>query len=156
MYGTETATWREQLLESNTLQCVVLFPPDLFYPTAVESVGIFLKKGVPHAYAQQVLWVRLDDDGFTKWKGFRIPKSETASARLTSVSKVAKAWVTREIRSFGTPGFIEFHPIRGNELIPQAHMGTAPLDQADFEKEAGRAIRDYMYTIWSKPGSVRQ
>ncbi|MCE5309857.1 MAG: SAM-dependent methyltransferase [Acidobacteriales bacterium] len=156
MYSAETAEWRKQLLEANQILSVVLFPNDLFYPVAVESVGVFIRKGVPHG-TSDVLWVRLDDDGYTKWKGFRVPKHDLKSVdRLQSLAEVARAWVCGGIKSPVEPGFFEFHPIRVDELIPQAHMGTPPLDLEQFEHEAGRAIRDFIYTLWSRPRSLQQ
>ncbi|MBS1858973.1 MAG: N-6 DNA methylase, partial [Acidobacteria bacterium] len=156
MYSSETAEWRKQLIEGNQILAVVLFPNDLFYPVAVESVGIFIKKGVPHG-ANDVLWIRLDDDGYTKWKGFRIPKHGVNPLdRLQPLAQVARAWVNGGIKAAIEPGLYEFHPIRVDELIPQAHMGTPPLHSEHFEIEAGRAIRDFIYTLWSRPRSIQE
>jgi len=66
--------WRkESLLRNNTLLGVITFPPDLFYPVGVHTVGIFVKKGVPHPHNQNVLWARAINDGLLKSKGKRLP-----------------------------------------------------------------------------------
>ncbi len=66
-------TWRKELLKHNTLLSVITFPPDLFYPIGVHTVGIYVKKGFPHPVAQNVLWIRALNDGFVKSKGKRLP-----------------------------------------------------------------------------------
>ena len=66
--------WRkERLLAENTLLAVVTLPNDLFYPVGVTTVGIFVKKGIPHPKDQKVLWVRALSDGLLKSKGKRLP-----------------------------------------------------------------------------------
>ena len=61
--------WRQRtLLAGNTLLAVVTFPPDVFYPVGVTTVGVFIKKGVPHPADQNVLWVRALQDGLLKSK----------------------------------------------------------------------------------------
>ena len=74
MYSSEFSYWRGQLMTEHQVLSVVLFPNDLFYPTAVETVGVFIRKGTPQN-GKEVLWIRMDDDGFVKWKGFRVEKS---------------------------------------------------------------------------------
>jgi len=69
-------TWRKELLKKHTLLSGITFPFDLFYPIGVHSVGIFIKKGVPHDKKQNVLWIRALNDGFLKSKGKRLPNSK--------------------------------------------------------------------------------
>lgn len=65
--------WRKNLLENNTALSVVTFPEDLFYPISVGTIGVFIKKGVPHDFDnQKVYFVRAIFDGFRKKKGKRI------------------------------------------------------------------------------------
>ena len=45
--------WRKELLENNSLLSVITFPEDLFYPISVGTIGIFLKKGIPHDFDNQ-------------------------------------------------------------------------------------------------------
>jgi type I restriction enzyme M protein len=70
--GSGYRIWRNELLRSNTLLSVITFPPDLFYPVSVHSVGMIVKKGVPHPADQKVLWIRAIHDGLIKSKGKRL------------------------------------------------------------------------------------
>lgn len=66
--------WRQDsLLRNHTLLGVVTFPEDLFYPIGVHSLGIFVKKGIPHPSESRVLWIRALNDGLLKSKGKRLP-----------------------------------------------------------------------------------
>jgi type I restriction-modification system DNA methylase subunit len=87
-------TWRrDSLLPNNTLVAAVTFPVDLFYPVAVASVGIFVRKGLPHPPGQNVLWVRAVNDGLLKRKGRRLP-SPRATNDLNRTHDVLKAFLT--------------------------------------------------------------
>jgi len=86
-------TWRrDSLLPSNTLVAVVSFPLDLFYPVAVASVGIFVRKGIPHPPERNVLWVRAVNDGLLKRKGRRLPNPR-ATNDLARSRDVVKAFL---------------------------------------------------------------
>jgi len=69
----EEKEWRKNnLLKNNTLLCVITFPPELFYPIGVHTLGIIVKKGVPHCHDNPVLFFRAIKDGFIKTKGKRL------------------------------------------------------------------------------------
>ena len=86
-------TWRrEQLLIGNTLLAVITFPPDLFYPVGVTTAGIFVRKGIPHPPAQNVLWIRALHDGLLKRKGKRLPNLR-AHDNLDEVHSAVKAFL---------------------------------------------------------------
>ncbi len=86
-------TWRrDSLLRNHTLVAVVSFPPDLFYPVAVASVGIFVRKGIPHPPEQDVLWTRAVNDGLLKRKGRRLPNPR-ATNDLAGARDVVKAFL---------------------------------------------------------------
>jgi type I restriction enzyme M protein len=73
-------TWRrESLLPNHSLLSVVTFPIDIFYPVGVTTVGIFIRKGIPHPIKQNVLWIRALTDGLLKSKGKRLPSSRTTN-----------------------------------------------------------------------------
>ncbi|WP_297471585.1 N-6 DNA methylase, partial [Acidithiobacillus sp.] len=76
-YERTFGPWRRLLLDKNTLASVVTFPVDVFYPVSTESIGVFIRKGIPHDAAAEVLWARIEDDGFHKKKGFRIERPDT-------------------------------------------------------------------------------
>ena len=60
-------TWRrESLLPNHTLLSAITFPIDVFYPVGVTTVGIFIRKGIPHPLEQKVLWIRALSDGFLR------------------------------------------------------------------------------------------
>jgi len=84
--------WREQLLENHTLLSVVTFPPDLFYPVGVHTVGVFIKKGTAHPADQNVLWIRAINDGFIKVKGKRLASLRGKNDCLT-IAPTLKAFV---------------------------------------------------------------
>jgi type I restriction-modification system DNA methylase subunit len=68
-----TKDWRKEvLLKNNRLLGVITFPDDLFYPVSVGTIGLFIKKGIPHNYEKdEVYFVRCINDGFVKKKGVR-------------------------------------------------------------------------------------
>ena len=71
--------WRKNLLlPYHTLLSVVTFPDDLFYPVGVTSVGVFIKKGIPHPPAQKVLWISCSQRWFIK-------EQRQTSSQLTSI-----------------------------------------------------------------------
>ncbi len=153
MHAQEYAAWRAGLLANHQLLGVVLLPGDLFYPVGVESVGVFVRKGVPHA-GRKVLWARLED-GFVKWKGYRVER-DGADPReaLHPLAEAARAWCVDGRASPDRPGVYEFRAIAGDELVPQAQMGTPPLDAERFTAEVGRVIRDYLYATWRSRAEV--
>lgn len=109
-------TWRrEQLLAGNTLLSVMTLPPDLFYPVGVTTVGIFVRKGIPHPPNQNVLWIRALNDGLLKRKGKRLPNVR-ADDDLASVYSTAKAFLQ--------------NPTTRVETIDQFQRAT-PIDWAD-------------------------
>ena len=70
--------WRKTLLmPRHTLLAVVSFPIDVFYPIGVTTVGVFIRKGIPHPREQGVLWIRATADGLLKSKGKRLPHPGT-------------------------------------------------------------------------------
>lgn len=124
-YESEFSHWRAQLLESHTLLSVIAFPTDLFYPVATESIGVVLKKGVAHDAAQEVMWVRLHEDGFAKKKGFRVElPGKSYKKTLETIAKAGRNWVVGGVKSTEVPGTLEYRCINKNELLPQAHLNT--------------------------------
>ena len=69
----EQKEWRKnRLLGENTLLSVITFPPELFYPVGVHTLGVVVRKGTPHPAGQRVLWIRAIRDGHAKLKGKRL------------------------------------------------------------------------------------
>jgi len=88
----EKKEWRKnELLKENTLLSVITFHPQLFYGsgTNVHSLGIIIKKGIPHPPNQNVLWIKIRNDGYIKVKRKRI-KSEKIPDELEIVKETIK------------------------------------------------------------------
>lgn len=125
---------RDSLLAFNTIIAVVTFPLDLFYPVAVGSVGVFIRKGKPHPHNQNVLWVRAVNDGLLKRKGKRLP-SDRATDDLANVRDVVRAFLANP--KYGVPNIERLQkacPIDFNdkllELVPESCLDQ-PMPTAD-------------------------
>ena len=132
-------TWREQsLLPNNTLLAVITLPPDVFYPVGVTTVGVFIRKGIPHPPEQKVLWVRALTDGLLKRKGKRLPHPR-ATNDLESVRSLVKAFIhdpafpVHTVDQFQRAAPIDFTDDR-MELVPEVYLTQA--------LSPGESIRD--------------
>ena len=122
--------WRKKvLLPQHTLLSVVSFPIDLFYPIGVTTVGVFIRKGIPHPPKQKVLWVRAPGDGFLKRKGTRLPHSK-ASNQLAKAAPALKAFIRDT--SHPVPNCMQFYkaaPVdledKQLELVPEVYLDQA-------------------------------
>ena len=126
--------WRETVLKSNSLLSVVTFPPDIFYPVGVHTVGIFIKKGVAHKNTQNVLWVRAVNDGLLKNKGKRLP-SDRATDDIAAALPTVRSFLLDvaqkipDVSMFQRACAIDFSdPIL--ELVPENYL-SAPTPTAD-------------------------
>jgi predicted RNA methylase len=79
----EERIWRDKdLLAKHSLMAVISFPEDLFVPAATKQViAVIVKKGVPHAAAQSVMWARVEHDGYLVVKAKRLLASELTPPR---------------------------------------------------------------------------
>ena len=112
--------WRKRLLLPNhTLLAVVTFPPDVFYPVGVTTVGVFIRKGIPHPSDQRVLWIRALTDGLLKRKRKRLPHTRTTN-ELESVKSLVKVFI--------------HDPTFAVQTIDQVQR-SAPLDLTDDQME---------------------
>jgi hypothetical protein len=84
--------WRNSLLSKNTLISVITFPEDLFYPVGIHTLGIFIKRGIPHPIKQNVLWIRALNDGLLKSKGKRLP-DQRAKNDFIKITNIVKAFL---------------------------------------------------------------
>lgn len=152
LYDSDFATWRKDLLEHNTLLSVVALPTDAFYPVATESVGVFLRRGAKHDATDDVLWVRLTDDGHVKRKGFRVERKGLHYKEfLKPTADALRKWITSGIATPAVPGQLEFSPLDSNEWLPQVHLGTGLLDAADFEQRVRESYRRVLVQRVSAP-----
>ncbi len=138
--------WREKLLENNTLLAVMTFPEDLFYPTGVVTLGIFIKKGIPHRTGQNVLWLRTLNDGLLKKKGKRLP-SPRAKNDLEEVKQLLKTFLLNpQMKVENIPQFQKAAPIdfsdKNLELCPEAYLDDRPINENEISEMIDQSIRD--------------
>jgi type I restriction enzyme M protein len=143
----EERTWREKkLLGNHTLLGVVSFSPELFYPIGVHTLGVFVRKGVPHRPEQKVFWAKLSHDGFVKSKGKRLPSS-TERNDLESVRTNLRAFVKNpDFDIQAVPEFIKLAPIDLSdpllELVPEAYLDTRPVSYSELNVGIEQLVRE--------------
>lgn len=134
--------WRSELLRKNTLLSVITFPEELFYPIGVHTLGVFIKKGVPHDFKNQnVYFAKANTDGFVKKKGKRI-FSDKESDRIQEIKDELKSFIQNQnIKIKDIPEFKQIVRLDSEdnlmELVPEAYMETdySNLEEKLFEKE---------------------
>lgn len=139
--------WRKySLLPHHTLLAVVTFPIDVFYSVEVTTVGVFIRKGIPHPEGQNVLWVRALNDGLLKSKGKRLP-SPRATDDLTAVNALVKAFihnpghVVENLHQFQRAVPIDFND-PDLELVPEAYLNQAHPTEDDIYQQLDVSIRN--------------
>jgi hypothetical protein len=149
-------TWRkEHLLPQNTLLSVITFPAELFYPIGVRTVGIFVKKGVPHPLEQNVLWIRALHDGLLKSKGKRLPhiKESNDFPRFHDLLKaflVNPSMAVENIEMFQKGCPIDFND-KLLELVPENYLDQHPPSGDDIRRGIENVVRESIaYMIQSK------
>jgi len=118
--------WRKEMLKKNTLLGVVTFPTDLFYPVGTHTLGIYIKKGLPHNKNRNVLWVKIDKDGFLKVKGKRI-NSKREGNQLEEIADMVRDFIKDQtIKVINSEEFIKAEKIdfgdKNLELLPQVYL----------------------------------
>lgn len=145
--------WRkEQLLKQNTLLAVATLPIDLFYPVGITSIGVFIKKGIPHPKNQNVLWIRALNDGLLKSKGKRLPNSDVPDD-LTTVKDVLKAFLRNpqypvsKVFQFQQATPVDFTDTH-LELVPEAYLEQEKPTREDIINGLENSLRDvFAYLI---------
>lgn len=139
--------WRKnELLKNNTLLSVITFPPDLFYPVATHSIGIFVRRGIPHPVHQNVFWIRAINDGLSKKKGKRLPDHKTTND-LEGVKYVLKSFINEpNLPIENIPEKQKTCPIdfsdQSLELVPEAYLDSNVPSMNDIELEMENLIRE--------------
>jgi type I restriction enzyme M protein len=142
-------SWRRHsLLAKHTLLSVITFPEDLFYPVHVHSVGIFVRKGVPHPVEQRVLWIRAVNDGMIKSKGKRLPSSR-ALDDYPQIKSIISAFigdpesVVHDIDKLQRACPIDFDdPLL--ELVPENYLGEPQPNVEEMMFGMEQVIRETM------------
>lgn len=143
----EERTWREQrLIKENTLLSVVTFPYELFYPIEQQTLGVFIKKGIPHPKDQNVLWARATHDGMLKKKNKRLPDSMEPN-ELGTILPIVQAFVHNPhfpVKS--VPEICKATPINFSdtllELIPEAYVDSKLPTKEELESEVDKLTRE--------------
>jgi len=138
-------TWRQSLLKENTLLSVVTFPAELFAPIGVRTVGVFIKKGVPHR-DQSVLWIRASHDGFRLMKGKRL-RHPSESDDLETTENLLKNHIQNPDTTVeNIPEFQKKTPIDYDdqilELCPEAYLDENPPSIDEIKKGVEMTVRD--------------
>jgi len=109
-------------LKNNTLLAVIILPPELFSPTAqVHTLGIIIKKGIPHNPKQKVFWLKATHDGNVIKKSKRI-KSKTERDMFAEYLPVLKDFI---------------HTGKCNKKNIPEEFCVKELDQEDLNDESG-------------------
>jgi len=152
--------WRQKLLASNTLLSVITFPPALFYPIGVVTIGVFIKKGIPHPKNQNVLWIRAVNDGFVISKGKRRPAPQTAPNDLKTIKTMLKSFIVdQETKVDNINKFYKACPIDFSdkmlELVPENYLDEDAPTIEEIQNEIDQTIRDTVaYLVRSKQEGV--
>jgi type I restriction enzyme M protein len=145
--GGDKYEWRKNdLLLNNTLVAVITFPPDLFYPIGVHTLGVIVKKGVSHPKNQKVLWVKMNHDGYLKLKGRRLPDKKEPDDLLANRAFI-KAFVhdqyfpVPDLLGVRKSAIIDFDDPQ-LELIPEAYLDSAYPNTDDVLRDLDNNIRN--------------
>jgi type I restriction-modification system DNA methylase subunit len=137
---------RDLLLKNNTLLAVVTFPPELFYPVGVHTVGLFLQKGRPHDHDQNVLWIRANKDGLVISKGKRLPSKEEPNL-INDITGLVRSFIANpklaipNIERFQKSCPIDFSdPLL--ELIPENYLDQAQPTEEEMKFGIEKVMRD--------------
>ncbi len=153
MQEASGVNWRKGLLNNNSLLAVLTLPEELFYPIGVHTIGVFLKKGVPHDFAEQrVFFAKANTDGFKKRKGERIFDSEEDN-RIAKIKMELKSFLANQgadvvnIPEFKQIAYLDAED-ENYELVPEAYLQTdySTLRKDDFEE----TVRQYLSYLVSE------
>ncbi|WP_080419366.1 class I SAM-dependent DNA methyltransferase [Burkholderia ubonensis] len=161
--GGAAGAWRRPFLKRNTLVSVVSFPEELFYPVAVQSVGIIVRKGIPHSPRQKVLWARVVDDGYRKSKGKRLPvEGENDLDRLEPILRAFLADSSKRVRS--VPELVVAAPLDYSdpilEFAPEAYLESRIPKETELSARLDRQVRENISALvaldlqMSHPGGI--
>ena len=146
--GGQYLKWRKELLRKNMLLSVITFPGDLFYPIGVHTVGIFIKKGVPHPDNQNVLWVRALKDGYVKSKGKRLLNNRERDdldriKDILNIFLVNPSFRAENIKEFQKASPIDFDD-KSLELVPEPYLDAERPSIEEIEEELDKTIRKFI------------
>jgi type I restriction enzyme M protein len=146
----EFKKWRIALLNDNTLLSAITFVPDLFYPQSQPpSLAIILRKGVKHPLEQQVLWIRITNDGYRKVKGKRLKNEKVSdSGEMTILQPMIKGFIADpKVQVTNEPEIkkassIDYSDKDSFELIPEAYIEAKIPSDKDIHLETDNVMRE--------------
>ena len=143
--GGGYSAWRKRLLKENTLLSVVTFPEDLFYPVGVHTVGIFVKKGIPHN-SQQVLWFRALNDGRLKKKGKRLENTRAKNDYPLIVPTLKEFISGNDVDIASIPAFqkesLVNYSDKDLELVPEAYLDERTISSSEVTDSIDQLMRE--------------
>lgn len=136
------------LLKENTLLSIITFPPDLFYGsgTNVHSLGIIIKKGIPHSPNQNVLWIKTRGDGFRKVKRKRL-RSNKIPNDIETIKNMVKEFLKNQTSKIeNIPEFQKVAPVDFSdsafELIPEAYLDAKIPTEDEIKQGVDETMRE--------------
>lgn len=151
--------WRaDELLKKHTLLAVVTLPPELFYPVGVHTVGVYIKKGVPHPKEKEVLWYRAKQDGLVISKGKRI-HSDREPDVLQESEDLVKSFVHEARKGkLDLPMVYRTAPIDWTdddlELVPEAYLTQAPPTIPEVGERVDDLVRSALAFVLTNDKNV--
>lgn len=150
--GKDGAWRRDTLLAHHTLLAVVSMPEELFYPIANQTVAVVIRKGVPHAKDQRVLWGRVMNDGFQKSKGRRLPAAASVPNDVEAIKPILRGFLMDSAAPVAdVPEFVRCAPIDFAdpilELVPEAYLQSKVPDMAALEDRLDAQVRENIAAI---------
>jgi len=140
--------WRGELLRNNTLLSVLTFPPDLFYQAGSSqlTVGIFVRKGIPHKKDQKVLWIRAINDGLAKKKRKRLPNPKVPND-LLKVKDMLQSFIQNpKVTVKNIPEFQKTTPINFGktslELVPEEYLDEREPTEKEMRVDVENSARE--------------
>ncbi|MGD0627209.1 MAG: N-6 DNA methylase [Thermodesulfobacteriota bacterium] len=144
--GQEREWRKNELLKNNTLMAVITFPQELFYPIGVNSLGIIVKKGIPHDYRNKVLWLRAMRDGFVKVKGKRLEAVKEPNLFKEYLETVKDFIQGKTIKDVSVPEVFAIKALNENdtlvELVPEAHIDSKKPNVDDIQVLMDKQLRE--------------
>lgn len=140
-------SWRkDKLLVENTLLSVITLPSNLFNNVGVHTCAIIIKKGIPHDFNKNVLWLRCANDGYKIKKGKRITDKNVPND-LESCKSLLKLFImSQELKVPNIPEFQKACPIDKKdkvfELVPEAYLDMKEPTVDEIEKGMNQLFRE--------------
>ena len=147
MVESSGKNWRKELLGHNSLLSVVTFPDDLFNPSAsVGTIGVFIRKGVPHDLdKQKVYFARITHDGYKMKKGKRIKNPKVSDMTLDFKDELKAFMSNQNLKFNNIPELKKICLLdktdKTIELIPENYIDSKVPNLAEIENGVENLIK---------------